>query len=166
MYFSVSIDGDKVTLSDSTMVPNEPKQKAPAKVLRRQFDPIEAGRQAVGEMQRAEGGAWTGGELEKLFRLTPANLHKRRTEYRIVSWRDAKSQFHYPKWQFNGAGAPLQGVQEVLQTFRSVDEWRVMRYFLAPRHQLDDRTPLDLLRAGEVDKVVAHAKAHGEENSW
>ncbi len=166
MYFSVSIDGDKVTLSDSTMVPYELKRKAPAKVLQRQFDPIEAGRQAVGEMQRAEGGAWTGAELEKLFRLTPANLHKRRTEHRIVSWKDAKNQFHYPKWQFNPAGALLQGVQEVLQTFRSADEWRVMRYFLAPRHQLDDRTPLDLLRAGEVDKVVAHAKGHGEENSW
>jgi hypothetical protein len=57
-------------------------------------------------------------------------------------------------------------VQEVLQTFRSADEWRVMRYFLAPRHQLDGRAPLDLLRAGEVEKVVAHAKANAEENSW
>jgi hypothetical protein len=130
------------------------------------FDPFEAGRKAVVQMQAAEGGAWTGAELESHYNLTPATLHKRRVEHRIVFWNDAKNQFHYPKWQFNEAGALWPGVQEVLQTFKSSDEWRVMRYFLAPRHQLDDRTPLDLLRAGQATKVIAHAKAHGEENSW
>jgi hypothetical protein len=83
-----------------------------------------------------------------------------------VFWRNAKHDFHYPKWQFTESGALLHGVPEVLQTFRSQDEWRVMRYFLGPRGQLADRTPLDLLRAGEVEKVVAHAKLHGEENTW
>jgi len=130
------------------------------------FDPIEAGQRAVVALQRAEGGAWTGAELETRFDLTPANLHKRRAEHRIVWWRSPKNQFLYPKWQFNDGGAPLPGVQEVSQTFRSSDEWRVMRYFLGPRGQLADRTPLDLLRAGEVKEVVAHAKLHAEENTW
>lgn len=130
------------------------------------FDPFEAGRKVVAKMQAAEGGAWTGTELEELFGLTPANLHKRREEHRIVWWKDAKNRFHYPKWQFNYAGALRSGVQEVLGIFRSSDEWRVMRYFLTPWHQLDDRTPLELLRTGEKEKVISHARAHGEENSW
>lgn len=130
------------------------------------FDPRQAGRQAVAQMQDAEGGAWTGSELNEHFGLISATLHKRRKEFRIVWWRDAKSKFHYPKWQFRDNGTLLPGVAEVLQTFGSQDEWRVMRYFLGRRHQFEDQTPLDLLRAGEVEKVVAHAKLHGEENTW
>jgi hypothetical protein len=134
--------------------------------LKEVFDPFEAGRKLVIEMQQAEGGAWTGTELHHHWGLTSAVLYKRRKEHRIVWWKDAKNRFHYPKWQFDQAGAPMGGVQDVLQTLRSSDQWRVMRYFLAPWHQLDDRTPLDLLRAGRVAKVVAHAKGHAEENSW
>ena len=60
----------------------------------------------------------------------------------------------------------LPGIQDVLQMFRSADEWRVMRYFLTPRDQLGGRTPLALLRSGEVAKVLAHAAAHEQENTW
>jgi hypothetical protein len=155
--FNVVVDGGRVRL-DSTLQKASKEEAA--------FDPGEAGRKLVLQMQEAEGGAWSGQQLMEKFNLAPAALHKRRKEYRIVSWRDAKSRFYYPQWQFTPAGALLAGIQEVLQTFRSADEWRVMRYFLAPRHELDDRTPLELLRAGEVDNVVAHAKAHAEENSW
>ena len=164
MDFSVIVDHGEVLFEKPRVTGKI--VKATVEKPKAAFDPYDAGRKAVAQMQDAEGGAWTGAELEENYGLSPANLHRRRAEHRIVWWRDAKNQFHYPKWQFNHAGALLPGVQEVLQTFRSPDEWRVMRYFLAPRHQLDDRMPLDLLRAGKVDKVIAHAKAHGEENSW
>ena len=162
--FKVIVDRHSIRVEAPTITESGIKAAAQAKPV--EFDPHKAGRILVEKMQGAEGGAWTGAELGLLFALTPANLHKRRAEHRIVWWRDAKNRFHYPKWQFNAAGAVLAGVQEVLQTFRSSDEWRVMRYFLAPRHQLDDRAPLDLLRGGKLDRVVAHAKANGEENSW
>ena len=130
------------------------------------FDPREAGAALVRQMQQAEGGAWTGAELQARFELTPATLHRRRSEHRIVFWRDAKEAFHYPKWQFTPTGALLRGMQEVLQTFRSADEWRVMRYFLTPRKQLENQSPLALLQRDEQDKVIAHARIHGQENTW
>lgn len=130
------------------------------------FDPREAGLALVRQMQQAEGGAWTGAELHARFELTPATLHRRRSEHRIVFWRDAKENFHYPKWQLTPTGALLPGVQEVVQTFRSADEWRVMRYFLTPRKQLENQSPLALLQRGEQDKVIAHARIHGQENTW
>ncbi len=166
IHLSIVIDGDKVTFCPARKSPDAKTKQAPAAALESQFDPLEAGRQAVLQMQKAEGGSWTGAELEARFGLTAANLHKRRVEHRIVSWRDAKNQFHYPKWQFNAVGALLPGVQDVLQSFHSLDEWRVMRYFLAPRHQLGDRTALESLRRGDTDSVIAHARAHGEENTW
>lgn len=117
-------------------------------------------------MKSAEGGAWTGDELQTQFDLTPATLHRRRKENRMVYWRDAKHQFHYPKWQFTESGALIPGLQEVLAAFKSTDEWRLMRYFLAPRHELGDRSPLTLLQEGKKNDVIAHAKANAEENTW
>lgn len=126
----------------------------------------DAGLVLVRQMQQAEGGAWTGAQLRSHFGLSAATLHRRRAEHRILYWRDAQGAFLYPKWQFNSVGALLLGVQKVLQTFRSADEWRLMRYFLAPRQQLDGQSPLALLRHGEKDRVVAHAHVHGQENTW
>jgi hypothetical protein len=130
------------------------------------FDPEAAGRRLVEQMQAAEGGAWTGAELQARFGLTPAVLHRRRKEHRIVCWRDARHEFHYPRWQFTPTGALLPGIQEVLQLFRSHDEWRVMSYFLGQRPQLGNRRPLDLLRGGDTEKVLEHARVHAAENTW
>ena len=130
------------------------------------FDPYAAGERLVEELQAAEGGAWTGQELLSRFELTPATLHRRRKEHRIIYWRDAQHDFHYPKWQFTAGGALLPGIQEVLAAFESQDEWRIVSYFLGKRAQLADGRPLDWLRRGEIAKVLAHAKTHAEENTW
>jgi hypothetical protein len=133
---------------------------------KRPFDPEAKGMQLVEKAKTAEGGAWSGSELQQLFQLSPANLHRRRKEHRIIFWRDAHHAFFYPKWQFTGTGALQPGIEEVLDIFKSSDEWRVMRYFLTPRYQLDDKRPLDLLRADEAEKVLTHARTHAEEGSW
>ena len=117
-------------------------------------------------MQEAEGGAWTGEELRVLFGMTPADLMARRANFCILSWKDEKDAFHYPQWQFLGDGGLLPGVQTVLRIFSSQDTWRVLRYFLCPRSQMDWSSPLDLLRAGKVEKVVAHAATAREEHTW
>ena len=175
---SASVDaGHKVTVVEKKPrgLIDEVLRSSPAKAAQAETwlkpdattaDPSDAGLELLRQMQRAEGGAWTGAELRTRFGLTPATLHRRRADHRILFWRDAQENFHYPKWQFTLAGASLPGVQEVLQTFCSSDEWRLMRYFLAPRKQLDDRAPLALLQKEEKDKVFAHARVHGQENTW
>ena len=130
------------------------------------FDPHAAGRRLVEALQAAEGGAWTGPELQERFNLSSAVLHRRRKEHRIIYWRDAQHDFHYPRWQFNAAGALLPGIQEILQQFKSQDEWRVMSYFLGQRDQLAGQRPLDLLRQGEIASVLAHTQVHAQENTW
>lgn len=136
------------------------------KPSRREFDPRGAGEQLVEEFKQAEGGAWTGAALQSRFGLTSAVLHRRRKEHRVLYWRDAQHEFRYPQWQFTPTGALLPGLQEVLQTFRSRDEWRLMSYFLGLRQQLGNRRPLDLLREGHSDRVLEHARIHAEENTW
>lgn len=158
-----TVDGESARRA--VAVPAKASSSASKSALKT-LDPAAAGERLVEELREAEGGAWTGAELQAQFALTPAVLHRRRKEYRILSWRDAQHAFHYPRWQFTGNGALLPGMQEVLQTFRSDDEWRLMAYFLGPRRQLGDARPLDLLRAGEQEKVLAHATLHAEENTW
>jgi hypothetical protein len=72
----------------------------------------------------------------------------------------------YPRWQFTEAGALLPGIQDILQLFKSEDEWRLMGYFLGPRRQLGAQRPLDLLCQGKVKEAVAHAQLHATENTW
>ena len=153
-------------LSDVKVVLAPPIPRVATKLPSNQFDPYLAGRRAVEGMKEAEDGAWTGPELESRFALSSATLHRRRKEHRIVYWRDAQHEFHYPKWQFTESGALLPGVQEILQTFRSQDEWRILRYFLGARKQLSGRRPLDWLREGKKEEALKHASLHAQENTW
>jgi len=130
------------------------------------FSPRKAGERILAELQNADGGPLSAADMKHVYRLTSAVLHRRRKEHRIVFWRDARHDFFYPRWQFTETGAMVPGIQDILQIFNSDDEWRVMRYFLGPRKQLGDRRPLDLLRAGESEKVIAHARLHAGENTW
>jgi hypothetical protein len=130
------------------------------------FSPQKAAERIVAELQNAEGGALSGADLKSRWGLTAAVLHRRRKEHRIIYWRDSRHDFFYPQWQFTETGALLAGIQEVLKIFDSDDEWRVMRHFLGARKQLGERRPLDLLRDGEIDTVIAHARNHGAENTW
>lgn len=120
----------------------------------------------VSTFQNAEGGAYSAKELSRQFDIKAAELHRRRSEYRIVYWREAKRVFLYPRWQFTETGVLLPGIEEILQLFKSRDEWRVMRYFLGTRKQLGGLRPLDLLRADKAEVAFAHAQVHAKENTW
>ena len=76
----------------------------------------------VKELQKAEGGAWSGVELQKKFGFSMADLRRRREEFRIVHWRGARRTVRYPKWQFATTGILLPGIEELLQIFHSHDE--------------------------------------------
>lgn len=69
-----------------------------------------------------------------------------------------------PVWQFSGRKM-LEGIEEVLQGFKSNDQWRVLRYFLGERRSLEGLRPLDLLREGRTAAAIAHAKAYAAENT-
>ena len=127
---------------------------------------IVKGFKAVEVLRKAEGGAWSSAEIRKRFGFGLAELRRRRERHRIVFWQGAKRAIRYPKWEFTTTGTLLPGVEELLQIFHSPDQWRVMGYFLGPRQQLDGRRPLDLLRAGEIERVLDHARSHAEENTW
>lgn len=126
----------------------------------------ERGREAASRLQKMQGGAWTGAQLKERFDLSSATLHRRRADHRIVFWQDAKHVFYYPQWQFTNTGAVLPDLKAVLTIFQSNDGWRLTQYFLTPRQQLDNQSPLTLINHGQLERVIAHAKLNSEEDTW
>jgi hypothetical protein len=125
--------------------------------------------QARGELARqqlasAEGGALSRRQTARLLGLSETAVTRRWRTFRLVAWQDRRLVF-FPAWQFAG-GKLLPGVADVLQTFRSQDQWRIMRYFLSKRASLKNQRPLELLRCGQVTVVLEHAERHAKENTW
>lgn len=142
-----------------------PDQAAPKRGIAKLLDQAEARQsQALDDLTSVEGGAVSG--TAALWMSGYGDLDG------LVSWvRNPDGcrldrQRRYPVWQFTEQHRVLPGIREVVQILRSHDQWRIMRYFLGPKAQLDGLRPLDLLRAGEVERVLMHARVHLEEDTW
>jgi hypothetical protein len=110
-----------------------------------------------------EGGAISLARAAKLLRISSEAVLRRARLYQLVAWRDWREEqltYRFPAWQFRG-NRVLAGIPKVLQAFRTWhqwlgqrDDWGVMLFFLASRISLGGKRPLDLLRAGQKDRVL------------
>ena len=82
----------------------------------------------------------------------------------LIGWTEGQ-KIMLARWQFCGKRV-LPGIEEVLRILDSRDRWRVILYFFARRESLRKKRPLDLLRRGETQIVLDHAKSHAEDNTW
>ncbi len=117
-------------------------------------------------MARAEGGAYSRDEAARFLGISRDALKAHVESGHVVTWTDERGEPRLPRWQFDAKGGMLTGIRQVLEVFRSGDEWRVMRYFPGKRVSLGNKRPLDLLRACEVGRVLSHARTQFEENTW
>jgi hypothetical protein len=68
-------------------------------------------------------------------------------------------QLGYPVFQFDGRRL-LPGIREVVETLTSVVEtsWTIASWLASPQPSSQGQRPLDRLRAGEIDEVLAAAR--------
>jgi hypothetical protein len=92
--------------------------------------------------------------------LTRQAVDKRRRAGHLLAVQTERRGYCYPDWQLKGDRV-LSGLETVLEALGGHDPWMKLRFFLAKSIRLG-RTPLDALRAGKVDEVVAAARAYGE----
>ena len=112
-------------------------------------------------MRADEGGSLSGEEAAALLGTTLAELEGMVQAFHVVSWIDDQGQHRFPNWQFSRGGM-LPGVKETLQLLYYRDEGSVMGFFLCQRFSLGRKRTLDLLRSGEVAKVLMYAGAEAE----
>lgn len=116
------------------------------------------------QLARAEGGSLSVDQAARLMGVNKATLMRRWRRHRVIAWKDGK-EVRFPRWQFD-KNKVLPGICEILKAFQSDDRWRVMLYFLSARSSLADQRPLDLLRNGELDRALQHARANLKGNVW
>lgn len=120
-----------------------------------------------GAAQRAkllleEGGTWSSAEVAEHLGISRQAVNQRRQRRDLIAARGGdKRSFAYPVWQFK-EGEVLHGLGDVQRVFLA-DVTPIMRiqFFLQAHPDLGGQRPLDVLRQGDVNRVLELAGAFG-----
>ena len=66
------------------------------------------------------------------------------------------------EWQFGEHGT-IPGLEETLAALDSFGPWSQVSWFISPNTRLGGRSPLSVLREGQVEQVVRAAQLYGEQ---
>ena len=119
---------------------------------------------ADAELRDAEGGGLSDAEFAERMGLgSRETIRQYRQKGRIFGWFKGSRSYRYPAWQIHRKEL-LPGLAEVLAVLREkgLHSLSIIGYFLTPSDGLDDVRPLDLLREGKIDQVVADAQRYGD----
>jgi hypothetical protein len=119
------------------------------------------GAEAIAEDLKAASGTFDLEAVCSLTRLTRQAVHKKVTDGRLLAVPAPSNRNVYPVAQFNNDGRSVEGLKEVRKAFGSGSPWMLLNFLVNPNARLDNRKPIDLLRAGKLDVVIEAAKHAG-----
>jgi hypothetical protein len=104
----------------------------------------------------------TARQVAELLGTTRQTPHDRVAAATLLAIKD-RGQLRFPTWQFDpdGPDGVRTGLPRVLKALSLKSDLGRLRWFESPKAQLGQRSPIDALRAGDVDAVVAEAQAAG-----
>ena len=131
-------------------------------------DPLATARLRGVERQQTllkeSGGVLRSKEAADLLGISRQALDKRRRQGRIIGLTQGRRGYAYPVWQFEGR--KIQGnLEKVLRRLKDHDPWMQLTFFLNANDRLDGKSPLELLRLGEVEPVLEAAASYGEQGA-
>jgi hypothetical protein len=112
----------------------------------------------------AEGGTCTAEEMARALGISRQSVDNRRKKGALIGLDLGKRGYAYPVWQLGDHGI-LPGLDRVLAALQDYGPWTAMIFLLGRNIWLDDDRPLDRLRRGEVDAVLAAAEVYGEQTA-
>jgi hypothetical protein len=118
---------------------------------------IESQRKLIEE----HGGTLSAEQVGQMLGISRQAIDKRRRSRTLIALNMGRHGYRYPVWQFTKSG-PLPGLEDVLQALEPHDEWMQIAFFVSNNPRLGDETPVDMLKAGELEPVVNAARAYGE----
>jgi hypothetical protein len=128
-------------------------------------DPLAAayarGGRAKEELLEKAGGGYRAGEVAELLGITPQAVHARRQRGTLLAVPQLNGEFLYPACQFRENGV-VPGLDRFLRAFHVRSPWTQLAVLLSPNPQLDGRSPLAALLAGEAEDAIAVARTYGE----
>lgn len=122
---------------------------------------IRLGEEIAGEDLRLSG-AYDLAETRALLRgATRRQVEDRVREGRLIAVSGPDKMTCYPAAQFNEDGTVVEGLAAVLEVMPTKNSFAILNYLIHPDSLLGGRTPIDLLKAGEIDLVVEAARRLG-----
>jgi hypothetical protein len=107
------------------------------------------------------GGALTAVQAAATLGISRQMVDKRRRAGKLLAVSTGRYGYRYPVWQFDESGV-LPGLEDVLRVLAPHDEWMQVAFFVSKDQRLANRTPVDTLKAGELDAVLDAAAVYGE----
>ena len=117
-----------------------------------------------------EGGAVSASDAAKLYGgrkpVTAEAMRRNAKLGSVIAVRDGLGEWLFPVWQFESRGGVIPGLSDVLAALKdghpAYTDTTPITFFLNPSPHLAGRTPLEALKAGELDEVVREARATHE----
>jgi hypothetical protein len=106
-------------------------------------------------------GALTSPDVALLLNVSLQAVQDRALQKTLLAIED-ENQLWFPSWQFdaNGADGIVAGLPKVLQAL-AIGHLAQARWLTTPTKVFENRSPLDLLRSGEADRVLSEARGVG-----
>jgi len=119
------------------------------------------GAQAIAADLEASGGTFDLDTVRGLTHLTRQGIHKQVIEGRLLAVPGPSNRNVYPVAQFRDDGRPVEGLKEVRQALGTKSSWMLLNFLVNAEPRLNNRKPIDLLRAGKLDAVLEVARRVG-----
>lgn len=118
------------------------------------------------DMLKAAGGAFDLAEVQAIFRgVSRQAIDKRVQEGSLLAVPGPNGSRRYPVGQFLSDGSLVKGLKEVHAALPVRAPWSAFLFLMQPHDGLNGRTPLDALREGDLDLVIAAAQRLGVQGS-
>jgi hypothetical protein len=111
-----------------------------------------------------EGGILSAEKVGEVLTISRQAVEKRRKAGRLIGVSLGRRGFGYPAWQFSERGT-LPGLEVALDALKPHDAWTKLVFFTSENAVTDGKKPLDVLRSGDIEKVVAAAQTYGEQGA-
>ncbi|NJO85858.1 MAG: hypothetical protein HC818_03905 [Synechococcaceae cyanobacterium RM1_1_27] len=116
------------------------------------------------ELLYEEGDPLTSEQVAKFLGITRQAVDKRRSKLQLLAITTGRRGYLYPLEQFQDQGV-IPGLDRVLQVLKDYSPWTQLMFLKSGDIRLEGKTPLECLKAGEVDQVIWAAQHYGEQGA-
>lgn len=131
-------------------------------------DPLAAARlrgvQIKHELLYEDGEPLRSEQVAEFLKITRQAVDKRRSKLQLLAITTGRRGYLYPLVQFQDQGV-VPGLDRVLQALKDYSPWTQLMFLKSGDIHLEGKTPLDCLKAGEVEQVVWAAQQYGEQGA-
>ena len=122
------------------------------------------GIQAKRRLIEEHGGTLTADEVGQIIGISRQGVNVRRQADKLIALPTGRHGYRYPTWQFAESGT-LPGLEKVLAVLAPHDEWMQVIFFVSKNLRLGGRTPVEVLKTGEIGQVLDAVEIYGEHAS-